>query len=69
MQESADRETSKKGVNSEPDAVGEDSEATTKETLSDLEENQKNVGTASSAPDPAPAPDGAFDESKETGPI
>lgn len=42
-----------------------ESDATSKETLNDLEENEANVGSSSSEVDPGPAPDGARDESNE----
>jgi hypothetical protein len=66
MQESTGRESSKKENDSERDATGADSAATSKETLSDLEENEADVGSSNSKPDPGPSPDGAFDESDET---
>jgi hypothetical protein len=72
MQESADREPSKKGGDSEQDAAGADSEATSKETLSDLEENEANVGSNTSEPGPESSPDGRLDESddiKDAGPM
>ena len=65
MQESAGREP-------KPDPAGADSEATSKETLSDLEHNEENIGSGSSNPDSGPSPDGAVDESdelKDAGPI
>ena len=67
MQESTGRESSTKQDDSK-----KDSEATSKETLSDLEENKKSVGSGSSKPDAGPSPDGALDESdefKDAGPI
>ena len=42
-----------------------DSEATSKETLEDLEETESDVDSGSSKPDPGPSPDGAVDESGE----
>lgn len=72
MQESTGRELSKKENDSEQDAAGADSEATSKETLSDLEKNEEDVGSSSSKPDPGPSPDGALDESdeiKDAGPM
>lgn len=46
-----------------------DGEATSKETLSDVAENEANTDASGAELDPGPSPDGAFDESKETGPI
>ena len=57
MQESNGRESS-----NEP----KDSDATSKETVSDLEESEKDEGTGGSADDPGPSPDGAFDEGNES---
>ena len=42
-----------------------DSEATSKELLSDIEETEENRGANTSDLDPGPSPDGAFDESDE----
>jgi hypothetical protein len=67
MQESTGRESSTKQDDSK-----KDSEATSKETLSDLEENKKNVESGGSKQDPGPSPDGALDESdefKDAGPM
>jgi hypothetical protein len=72
MQESTGRESSKKKNESEQEVAGEDSEATSKETLSDLEESEENSGSSSSEIDPGPSPDGSFDESdelKDAGPM
>lgn len=69
MQESTDRESSKNEGDSEQGASPVDSEATSKETLSDVEENEANTDASGAELDPGPSPDGAFDESKETGPI
>ena len=52
--------------------TGADSEATSKELLSDIEETEENRGASSSDLDPGPSPDGAFDESdekKDAGPM
>jgi hypothetical protein len=65
MQESTGRESSKKESEPEQNAAGEDSEATSKETLNDLEETEEDSGSSSSATDPGPSPDGAFDEGNE----
>ncbi|HBB89853.1 MAG TPA: hypothetical protein DC047_19790 [Blastocatellia bacterium] len=49
-----------------------DSDATSKETLSDVQENEKQSGSTADALDPGPSPDGAFDESdelKDAGPM
>ncbi len=48
------------------------SEATSNETLSDLEENEKETESDIAAADPGPSPDGAFDERdeiKDAGPM
>ena len=69
MQESTGRNSSKEN-NSEQDGVGADSEATSKERLSDLEKSEEDVGSSSS--EAGPSPDGALDESdeiKDAGPI
>ena len=42
-----------------------DSDATSKETVGDLEDNESDVDSGSSQPDPGPSPDGAIDESGE----
>lgn len=63
MQESTDRKKP---------AEENDSEATSHETLSDVEENQADVASETSNPDPGPSPDGALDESdeiKDAGPM
>ncbi|HKO99524.1 MAG TPA: hypothetical protein VJU86_21160 [Pyrinomonadaceae bacterium] len=51
-------------VNEEKDKGSEkvDSEATSDELLSDVEEEEAEVDSGSSSPDPGPSPDGAFDE-------
>jgi hypothetical protein len=49
-----------------------DSEATSKETLSDVQENEKSSGSTADKHDSGPSPDGAFDESdeiKDAGPM
>ena len=51
---------------------GADSEATSKELLSDIEESESAVESTSSDPDPGPSPDGAVDETdelKDAGPM
>lgn len=63
MQESTGRE------NKSEQGEGTESEATSKELLSDIEENEANTDSSGAELDPGPSPDGAFDESKETGPI
>jgi len=48
------------------------SEATTKETVSDLQEIDEDSGSVNPDPDPGPSPDGAIDESdeiKDAGPM
>lgn len=69
MQDSTGRESSKKETDSLQDAAGADSEATSKETLSDLEENEEGVGSSGSKPDPGPSPDGALDGTKDADPM
>lgn len=61
MQESTGRENKK-----EQDAEESDSEATSKELLSDIEETEEGDGSSNSQPDPGPSPDGAFDESDDS---
>jgi hypothetical protein len=49
-----------------------DSDATSKDTLSDIQQNEKQSGSTGDAPDPGPSPDGAFDEIdevKDAGPM
>ncbi len=48
---------------------GTESEATSKDLLRDVEENEVTTDSSGAELDPGPSPDGAFDESKETGPI
>ena len=50
----------------ERDVTESDSEATSKELLSDVEDAEKDTGSSSSEVDPGPSPDGAFDESDES---
>jgi hypothetical protein len=69
MQKSTERESSKNEGDSEQGASPADSEATSKETLSDVAENEVNTDAGGADLDPGPSPDGALDESKETGPI
>ena len=57
MQESNGRESSNET---------EDSDATSKETVSDLEESEKDDGAGSAPNEPGPSPDGAFDEGDES---
>lgn len=67
MQDSTGPENKK-----ERDVAGSNSEATSKELLSDVEDVEKNTGSSSSELDPGPSPDGAFDErdeSKDAGPM
>jgi hypothetical protein len=48
------------------------SEATSDETLSDVEETETDSSSSSTNSDPGPSPDGAFDESdemKDAGPM
>ncbi|HEY8185733.1 MAG TPA: hypothetical protein VIF64_06675 [Pyrinomonadaceae bacterium] len=58
MLESTRRESS------EPETAA-DSEATSKETVRDLEENEEDVASGSSKRDPGPSPDGTLDRSDE----
>lgn len=53
------------GADNSPELEDRQSEATSDETLSELEENEKDVASSTSKPDPGPSPDGAFDESNE----
>jgi hypothetical protein len=49
-----------------------DSDATSKETLSDVEQNEEDSGSSVSQTDRGPSPDGALDESdeiKDAGPM
>ena len=49
-----------------------DSDATSKDTVSDLEDGKEDAGSGSSSPDSGPSPDGAIDESpevKDAGPM
>lgn len=43
-----------------------DSDATSTETLSDVQESEKESGSTADKHDSGPSPDGAFDESDET---
>ena len=43
-----------------------DSDATSKKTLKELEENQENVASNRPDPEAGPSPDGALDEPDET---
>jgi hypothetical protein len=70
--QSTGREGLKKEQDSRQDAAGADSEATSKETLSDLEESEESVELSSSGPDSGPSPDGVLDDgdkSNEAGPM
>ncbi|HYJ87410.1 MAG TPA: hypothetical protein VEW46_15215 [Pyrinomonadaceae bacterium] len=58
-------ESSKKEDEGQEQTAGVDSDATSKETLDDLEETEADVDSGSSKPDPGPSPDGAVDESGE----
>jgi hypothetical protein len=52
--------------------AGRDSEATSDDTLSDIEENEADVASDSSSSAPEPSPDGALeepDDPKDTGPM
>jgi hypothetical protein len=65
-------ESSKKDDEGQEQTAGVDSEATSKETLDDLEDNEADVESGRSKPDPGPSPDGAIDESgeiKDAGPM
>ena len=65
-------ESSKKENEDRQGTAGVDAEATSKETLDVLEENEADVESGSSKPDPGPSPDGAVDESgeiKDAGPM
>lgn len=45
------------------------SDATDDQTLGDVEESRRSLDSEKSYQGSTPSPDGAFDESKETGPI
>lgn len=60
MPESSGRENNK-----EKDPTGIDSEATSKQTVSDLEENEEDVASGASDLDRGPSPDGDLDESRD----
>ena len=65
-------EESKHGEASNNKTQKSDSEATSKETLSDIRENEKQSGSTAVKHDSGPSPDGAFDESgeiKDAGPM
>lgn len=61
------------GSSAEPSDAGDDAgnlaqreqEATTKETLRDVEEKEKNRTASNESHDKPPSPDGAFDENRE----
>ena len=57
---------SKRGEDSNNNTQKPDSDATSKETLSDVQENEKQSGAIADSHDPGPSPDGAFDESNES---
>lgn len=65
MEESTERESSKNGGDAKQDGAEANPEATSKETLKDLEENKKDDGPSGSAPDSGPSPDGGSDENSE----
>ena len=54
------------GPKNKKDNDASDSEATSKDQLSDIADAEKNSGSSSSEVDPGPSPDGAFDENKES---
>jgi hypothetical protein len=67
MQESSNKEDEGRERKTEVDP-----EATSKDTVDDLEEIEAAVNSGSSKPDPGPSPDGAIDESgeiKDAGPM
>lgn len=57
---------SKRGEDSNDKTQKPDSDATSKETLADVRENEKQSGSTADSHDSGPSPDGAFDESKES---
>ena len=65
MVNSNDEDFERKNHNDSRDPEERDSEATSKETLSDIEENEAGVDSGGPAPDPGPAPDGAVDDRDE----
>ena len=72
MEELRGSESSEQKNDSEQGTTAKEPEATSAETVSDLEENEAGVGSTTSEPDPGPSPDGAVDESdeiKDAGPM
>lgn len=72
MEESRGSESSEQETDSEQGATAKGPEATSAETVSDLEEKESGIGSSTSGPDPGPSPDGAVDESdeiKDAGPM
>ena len=56
--------------NHKPNAI--DADATSNETLEDLEESENDIGSDDAVNDPGPSPDGALDERdeiKDAGPM
>jgi len=56
---------SKRGEESNNKTQKPDSDATSKETLADVRENEKQSGSTAVKHDSGPSPDGGFDESSE----
>lgn len=72
MHELTGRESLNNENNSDQDASESDSEATSKETLEDIETGEADTGSGAPNSDPGPSPDGALDESdelKDAGPM
>ena len=60
-----DRAGSSKQPSDANDLAQREQEATTKETLKDVEEKEKNRTASDESHDKPPSPDGAVDESRE----
>jgi hypothetical protein len=72
MQESKDRKATAEKNESKELLRERKSEATSKETLSDLEKTEKDLGSLDDESSPGPSPDGQLDETdelKDAGPI
>lgn len=68
MTESGSSGTTQKSTGSKQ----QDSEATSKETLSDIQDSEKESGSAGGESNPGPSPDGRLDEAdelKDAGPM
>jgi hypothetical protein len=66
------QESSRKEDECRQDTANADSEATSKETLADVEEDEAESGASDAGLDPGPSPDGLLDEPdeiKDAGPM